>query len=183
MTTLTAQERVDSGHGDPVFVCDVADVCARAASVSECRDLVIGQTAIPMTLAGLETAASRVEPFRAASPAGYTSLPDGVAHVVEARPKEQMVGTNTAAVVAVMADVQAVWDRTMRERVGKPMRPNNARSIRTKSAVSVRGNGCGPVPATVCFLNVRPEARFRRRDDVDPVALDHNLYLTPKVES
>ncbi len=84
-----------------------------------------------------------------------------VAHVVGIRPQEQMVGTDTGRVVAVMADQQAGWNRAVSQLPGVAMSRNRAMidlELTIVSAGRISPRAAAPDPATVGLFNEVPES-------------------------
>lgn len=93
--------------------------------------------------------------------AGAT-LANHVGHVVPAGSKEEMVGANARGIVAVVADVQPIGDRSLckcpRNAVGVAL--TSIPTTKTDAAVAAGVPRTCPLPAGVGLSDLRPESSF-----------------------
>lgn len=81
-----------------------------------------------------------------------------VCGVVGVRSKEKVIWSNACRGVAPMADKQSVWDGSVVDCPGEPMRPSGI-PVPPKDAVAGRESRCRPDPAFSRLVDLRPEAR------------------------
>ncbi len=93
---------------------------------------------------------------RTIRPTALSALHDHVVDIFFGCTSKQMLWIHTPFVVALMADIQAFWNRAKVQFVRESVR-RDARATDTQLPVAVRPNTGSPPPAIVCFFHTRPE--------------------------
>ena len=104
-------------------------------------------------------------------------FPVSIRSVVFVCSHEKMVWANTGRVVAMMTDVQPLGDRSIRQGIGHPVRPDRPPrrcgcSGRRAFTIACGRDGTRPQPAAVGFLHLAPEPvlNVEYRSHVSPPA-------------
>jgi hypothetical protein len=80
-----------------------------------------------------------------------------VRRVVRSGSEEQVIWSDTQAIVATVEDAHPDWHRTVDLGPCEPMRSHLA-AANAEPAVTARVHGCGPDPAVARPIDLRPEA-------------------------
>lgn len=93
-----------------------------------------------------------------------TSLADGISYVVALRPEEEMIRSDTAAVIALVANKESVWNWANIQQIGDAMRHLRP-AVETEVAIGPRIRTALPLPAVARFVDLRPKTFKDGRQD------------------